>query len=54
MSRKSKAVDFDTYCKSCRYWEYVEEEEPCDTCLKHLRGPSAIPLKWERKEGTKI
>ena len=46
-----KFVDFDTYCKTCRYEKRDGNEEPCDECLRcPARKNSSKPLKWKEKK----
>ena len=45
-----KIVDFNTYCKICRYKNTDEAERPCSECLAEpARQYSQKPLKFEEK-----
>ena len=47
---RDKIVDF-TMCKSCKYEERDEHEEPCIDCLyEPVNQDTHKPVKWEEKE----
>lgn len=29
-------VDFETYCKLCKYKDILQSDEPCNTCLEQF------------------
>ncbi len=35
MEDRELFVEFDKYCKTCRYKKLDENEPPCDECLEH-------------------
>lgn len=35
MNNDEQFVEFDKYCKSCRYEKLEENESPCDECMEH-------------------
>lgn len=46
-----KEVCFDQYCKTCKYRDHSEYEEPCEECTAnpvHLH--SHKPVKYEKGE----
>ncbi len=47
---KTKFVDFDKYCKTCKHQKLKEEQPPCDECLEYATNEySHRPVKWEAK-----
>lgn len=47
----SKIVEFDKYCKNCKYFNKAEEEEPCCECLNNpVNEDSHKPLYFEEKK----
>ena len=45
-----KEVYFDEYCKTCRYKDVKEEEEPCWSCLKEPANLySHKPVNYKEK-----
>lgn len=49
-----REVDFETYCKACKYEGRKEEQIPCCYCLEEpLNLYSQKPVKWEAKEKEK-
>ncbi len=50
MDDQYKLVFFNEYCEKCRYFEKMEEEEPCYSCLAEpVNLNSRKPVKWEEK-----
>lgn len=48
--RNTKEVDFAKYCKTCKFSELPEYEDPCDDCLMYpVNENSHKPVKWEEK-----
>lgn len=44
----NKFVAFDEYCKTCKYRDKLEEEEPCFECLTEpVNQYSRKPVRWE-------
>ena len=49
MDNKYKEVYFDIYCKSCKYDELHDHDEPCNDCLDHpVNVDSHKPVRWKR------
>ena len=49
-----RIVEFGTYCKTCKYEELKENEEPCDECLDiPYNEYTNKPVRWEEKEAKK-
>lgn len=45
-----KEVYFDQYCKTCKYCEVNEAEDPCDECLSNpVNTYSHKPVNYENK-----
>lgn len=43
-------VYFCDYCKTCKYYDYAMEEEPCFECIGNaVNLYSHKPVKWEAK-----
>ena len=43
-----KEIDFFTYCKTCKYRDLKEIEDPCNECLDTpCNVESRKPLNWE-------
>lgn len=50
---EDKEVYFHEYCKTCKYLELNENEEPCDTCLDNSTNvESHKPVEWKPKDGS--
>ena len=50
MEDRQKEVYFHEYCKSCKYYDNKEDEEPCDECLDHGSNTNTHkPVMWEEK-----
>lgn len=46
-----KEVEFDKYCKKCKYFSLKEAQDPCYLCLAcGARPETSVPLKFEKKE----
>ncbi|MBR5862172.1 MAG: hypothetical protein IKZ08_02470 [Bacteroidales bacterium] len=46
-----KEVNFLKYCKTCKYKNTKESENPCAECLEHPANLySEIPVKWIKEE----
>lgn len=46
-----KEVYFDEYCKTCKYENLAEEEDPCYDCLQYPSNEdSHKPIRWKSKE----
>lgn len=44
-------VEFDKWCKRCKYEKTNSNDEPCDTCLEFTARPdSRRPERWEEKK----
>lgn len=49
-----KIVDFEKYCKECKFWKTSSTKEPCDSCLEiPARTDSRKPEYFVRKDGSK-
>lgn len=49
--RNTKEVDFATYCKTCKFSELPEYEDPCDDCLMYpVNENSHKPVKYKEAE----
>lgn len=43
-----KEVQFDIYCKRCKYRDYKEAQDPCNDCLEvAMREGTHVPEYWE-------
>lgn len=50
MHEDMREVDFNKYCKTCKYEELYEEEDPCFECLDEPYNEyTDKPVKWEEK-----
>lgn len=50
MEKTMKIVDF-TYCKSCKFYDTKEWEDPCNKCLCcSVNENSEKPLYYEEKK----
>lgn len=46
-----REVDFETYCKTCKYEKSLEIDRPCCDCLEEpVNLYSRKPVKWETKD----
>lgn len=51
MTYTEKMVNYFKYCKTCKYENVKQEDEPCNTCLyEPVNEDSVIPVKYEKKE----
>ena len=45
-----KFVEFDKYCKDCKYWTKKDSEEPCNECLSNpVNSNSKKPINFEKQ-----
>lgn len=45
-----KAVYFDKYCQTCKFFDLKQTDYPCDECLSEpVNLYSHKPVKWEEK-----
>lgn len=46
-----KEVDFENYCKKCKYFDEDEIKDPCNICLDaSYNRESCKPIMWEEKK----
>lgn len=46
-----KLVEFENWCKTCKFENTTSTKEPCDTCLGvPARENSHKPEKWQEKD----
>lgn len=46
-----KFVEFNKYCKTCKYERLEDSKDPCCECLgKPVNLYSTKPVNWEAKE----
>lgn len=51
MTDVTKIVEYDKYCKDCRYEKLSEDDDPCFECLcDSVNVNSHKPTKWEEKK----
>jgi hypothetical protein len=51
MDEMYKEVYFEDYCKTCRYEDLPETQDPCDECLLcPMNLYSHKPVNWKEKE----
>ena len=44
-------VDFEKYCKTCKYKDLDEKFDPCNECLDHgVNTNSTKPVYYKEKE----
>lgn len=54
MNGETKFVEFEKYCKTCKYSELSESEEPCWDCLENpVNVHSHKPINWEEADEKK-
>ena len=54
MENQMKFVEFDVYCKKCKYRDRDENLNPCCDCLEiPARENTHIPEYWEGADKTK-
>jgi len=47
----TKEVRFDIYCKTCKYYNKEEHEDPCWDCLNEgWNENSNKPIYWKEKD----
>ena len=47
---EEKKVQFDLYCKTCKYYQDDESEDRCNECLAHKANTkSNKPVKWRKR-----
>lgn len=47
-----REVRFDKYCKTCRYKDTPEVEDPCNECLDYpVNSYMEVPIHWEPGDG---
>ena len=50
MDEDYKEVDFEKYCKSCKYSDLDEWKDPCNECLEYgMRSQTSVPKEWVEK-----
>lgn len=50
----NKEVDFEKYCKECKYKDLPGNEEPCDSCMEYpVRTYTTKPVKFEKDKKKK-
>lgn len=50
MEQEYQEVDFNQYCKTCKFEKLKESAEPCDDCLSNPTNLySAKPVHWKEK-----
>lgn len=51
MDETYKEVYFDQYCKTCKYENLNDAEDPCNECLDNFANlNSHKPVNWEGKD----
>lgn len=51
MDVEYKEVDFEKYCKTCKYEKLEEKFDPCNECLDEpVNLQSGKPVRWEPKD----
>ena len=49
MKTRYKEVYFDKWCKSCQYYKFSEEEDPCNECLGQcMNENSHRPINYKK------
>ena len=52
MQNTEMIVDFETYCKSCKYKDVPEQWDPCNDCMSFpTNQESEKPVCYEAKDG---
>ena len=47
MEYPEKIVNFEKYCKTCKFKKADESWDPCDDCLNHpVNTNSERPVRW--------
>lgn len=48
---ETKIVEFNEYCKTCKYRDLDERDDPCFDCLDEpVNTYSHKPTKWVKRE----
>lgn len=48
MESKEKEVYFWEYCKTCKYYQTYNDQDPCNECLSHPSNENSHkPVNWE-------
>lgn len=48
MDTEYMEVDFEKYCKTCKYKDNKEWEDPCNECLEYgMRSQTRVPKEWD-------
>ena len=51
MLERSKIVEFDEWCKKCKYYNLTEADDPCWECLcDPVNYATRKPTKYEEDE----
>lgn len=51
MEDNYKEVDFEKYCKTCKYKDLKESKDPCNECLEEYSNLyTHKPVKYKEKE----
>ena len=51
MDNNQKEVYFWEYCKTCKYADTVETDDPCNECLNNPSNENSHkPVRWEDKD----
>lgn len=51
MEISDKEVYFYSYCRTCEYANFAEDDEPCATCLEYpSQDYSHKPMMWSEKK----
>lgn len=51
MSEEYLEVNFEKYCKTCKYEKLEENCDPCNECLDYgCNTDSRKPVMWEEKK----
>ncbi len=46
-------VEFDKFCKDCKYYDKNETEEPCNECLTNPTNINSVkPVMFKEASGT--
>ena len=54
MENTFKIVEFDKWCKTCKYKDYPEEAKPCCDCLEEPAvANSSKPMYYKKQEKPK-
>lgn len=51
MENEKKIVNFEKYCKTCKYKDVKEVKDPCNECLDNpVNDHSEKPVKYKEKD----